>query len=122
MTFRKLTSEISSSFQIFSVHSTVVQLYAMERQMCIIFIYYQKFTHIMGQVSIVFKYIKALGLLEPCGFRQEEFFMFLPIRRMAENGLAPPPREFCRHILSCRELKAESFKRCLHSVLRDVSL
>ena len=34
----------------------------------------------------------------------------------------PPPREFCRHILSCRELKAESFKRCLHSVLRGVSL
>ena len=33
-----------------------------------------------------------------------------------------PPREFCRHILSCRELKAESFKRCLHSVLRGVSL
>ena len=46
------------------------------------------------------------------------------IRRMAENGFAPPPppREFCRHILSCRELKAESFKRCLHSVLRGVSL
>ena len=45
-------------------------------------------------------------------------------RRMAENGFAPPPppREFCRHILSCRELKAESFKRCLHSVLRGVSL
>ena len=42
--------------------------------------------------------------------------------RMAENGFAPPPREFCRHILSCRELKAESFKRCLHSVLRGVSL
>ena len=38
-------------------------------------------------------------------------------RRMAENGW-----EFCRHILSCRELKAESFKRCLHSVLRGVSL
>ena len=37
-------------------------------------------------------------------------------------GLLPPPREFCRHILSCRELKAESFKRCLHSVLRGVSL
>ena len=36
-------------------------------------------------------------------------------------GLLPPPREFCRHILSCRELKAESFKRCLHSVLRGVS-
>ena len=44
------------------------------------------------------------------------------VRRMAENGFAPPPREFCRHILSCRELKAESFKRCLHSVLRGVSL
>ena len=43
-------------------------------------------------------------------------------RRMAENGFAPPPREFCRHILSCRELKAKSFKRCLHSVLRGVSL
>ena len=44
-------------------------------------------------------------------------------RRMAENGFPPPPpREFCRHILSCRELKAESFKRCLHSVLRGVSL
>ena len=37
-------------------------------------------------------------------------------------GLLPPPREFCRHILSCRELKAKSFKRCLHSVLRGVSL
>ena len=38
-------------------------------------------------------------------------------------GLLPPPhREFCRHILSCRELKAKSFKRCLHSVLRGVIL
>ena len=38
-------------------------------------------------------------------------------------GLLPsPPREFCRHILSCKELKAESFKRCLHSTLRGVSL
>ena len=37
-------------------------------------------------------------------------------------GLVPPTREFCRHILSCRKLKAESFKRCLHSVLRGVSL
>ena len=45
------------------------------------------------------------------------------IRRMAENGFAPPPpREFRRHILSCRELKVASFKRCLHSVLRGVSL
>ena len=49
-------------------------------------------------------------------------YKFVWIRRMAENGFAPPPREFCRHILSCRELKAESFKRCLHSVLRGVSL
>ena len=46
-------------------------------------------------------------------------------RRMAENGFAPPPpppREFCRHILSCRKLKAESFKTCLHSVRWGVSL
>ena len=50
-----------------------------------------------------------------------EFLLSL-IRRMAENGFAPPPREFRRHILSCRELKAEYFKRCLHSVLRGVSL
>ena len=54
-------------------------------------------------------------------FPQETIVWFqesMIIRRMAENGFAPPPREFCRHILSCRELKAESFKRCLHSVLR----
>ena len=53
-----------------------------------------------------------------------EVFLLEPIRRMVENGFAPPPppREFCRHILSYRELKAESFKRCLHSVLRGVSL
>ena len=31
-------------------------------------------------------------------------------------GLLPPP------ILSCRELKAESFKKCLRSVRRGVSL
>ena len=43
-------------------------------------------------------------------------------RRMADNGFAPHPREFCRHILSCRELKAKYFKRCLHSVLQGVSL
>ena len=49
-------------------------------------------------------------------------FIILCNRRMAENGFAPPPREFCRHILSCREFKAESFKRCLPSVLRGVSL
>ena len=42
-------------------------------------------------------------------------------RRMAENGFAPP-WEFCRHILSCREMKAESFKKCLHSVRLGVSL
>ena len=45
-------------------------------------------------------------------------------RRMAENGFAPPPppREFCKHIISCRELKAESLKKCLHSVRWGVSL
>ena len=49
--------------------------------------------------------------------------MAIIYRRMAENWFAPPtPREFRRHILSRRELKAESFKRCLHSVLRGVSL
>ena len=47
---------------------------------------------------------------------------YLPIDGWLRMGLPPPPREFCRHILSCRELKAESFKRCLHSVLRGVSL
>ena len=37
-------------------------------------------------------------------------YQLLLCRRMAENGFAPsPPREFCRHILSGRELKAESF-------------
>ena len=41
---------------------------------------------------------------------------------MAENGFAPAPREFRRHILSCRELKVESFKTCLHSVRWGVSL
>ena len=56
-------------------------------------------------------------------FIKYELNMGSDIRRMAENGFAPPPPgEFCRHILSCRELKAESFKRCLHSVLRGVSL
>ena len=49
-------------------------------------------------------------------------YKMIPIRRMAENGFAPPPREFCRHILSSRELKAESFKKCLHSVRWGVSL
>ena len=34
----------------------------------------------------------------------------------------PPSRDFCRYILSCRELKAESFRRCLHTVLWGVSL
>ena len=33
-----------------------------------------------------------------------------------------PPREFSRHILSCSKLKAESFKKCLHSVRLGVSL
>ena len=43
-------------------------------------------------------------------------------RRMAENGFAPPPLGNFADILSCRDLKAASFKRCLHSVLRGVSL
>ena len=59
--------------------------------------------------------------------RDQSTYVFLEqpqfaYRRMAENGFAPPPREFCRDILSCRELKAESFKKCLHSVLQGVSL
>ena len=36
--------------------------------------------------------------------------------------LPPPPREFCRLILSRRKFQAASFKRCLHSVLRGVCL
>ena len=52
-----------------------------------------------------------------------EAFKKFPLDGWLRMGLLPPPpREFCRHILSCRELKAESFKRCLHSVLRGVSL
>ena len=72
-----------------------------------------------ANLSIVFKRLaKALIRLRICAGWSK------PFRRMVENGFAPPPlpREFCRHILSCRELKAESFKRCLHSVLRGVSL
>ena len=34
----------------------------------------------------------------------------------------PPPREFGRHILSCKKLKGDSFKKCLHSVRWGVSL
>ena len=26
-------------------------------------------------------------------------------------GLLPPPREICRHVISCRELKAQSLKK-----------
>ena len=63
------------------------------------------------------------GALLLCMNNDYAKFKYEGIRQMAENGFAPPPpREFCRHILSCRELKAESFKRCLHSVLRGVSL
>ena len=36
--------------------------------------------------------------------------------------LPPPPREFRRHRLSCRELKAESFKKCCRSVRWGVSM
>ena len=52
---------------------------------------------------------------------QLESLLNLIIDGWLRMGLLPP-REFRRHILSCRELKAESFKRCLHSVLRGVSL
>ena len=34
----------------------------------------------------------------------------------------PPPGEFWRYILSCREFKVASFKRCLHSVRWGVSM
>ena len=51
------------------------------------------------------------------------FFFYPTLNRLrAKKGPAPPPREFCRHILTCREFQAASFKRCLHSVLRGVSL
>ena len=43
-------------------------------------------------------------------------------RLRAKKGPAPPPREFCRHILSWSKFQAASFKRCLHSVLWGVSL
>ena len=59
------------------------------------------------------------------GSDQNKTSSFTGYRRMAENGFAPPPpppREFCRHILSGRELKAKSFKKCLHSVRWGVSL
>ena len=56
----------------------------------------------------------------------EKMFLIFKITVILDEwlrmGLLPPPREFRRHILSCRELKAASFKRCLHSVLRGVSL
>ena len=49
--------------------------------------------------------------------------VILTYKRMAENEFAPPPpREFRRHNLSCRELKAESFKKCLFSVRWSVNL
>ena len=60
-------------------------------------------------------FLKLFGLLKPI------FRIFN--RQMADNGFAlPPPREFCRHIISCRELKAKFFKKCLHSVRWGVSL
>ena len=73
------------------------------------------------QLLIKIKMLKIKPLL---AFKLYDVVFSCKYRRMAENGFAPPPppREFCRHILSCRELKAESFKRCLHSMLRGVSL
>ena len=43
------------------------------------------------------------------------------VRRMAENGFAPPLGNFA-DISYLVELKVESFKKCLHSVLWGVSL
>ena len=42
---------------------------------------------------------------------------------MAENGIAPPPPEFCKVILSKRGFQAASFNRCcLQYVRLGVSL
>ena len=49
-------------------------------------------------------------------------FLYNYIDFELKKVLLPPPREFCRHILSWRKFQAASFKRCLHSVLRGVSL
>ena len=69
------------------------------------------------------KGVVGSSLIENTALCLEQDTLSSANRRMAENEFAPPPpREFCRHILSCRKLKAESVKRCLHSVLRDVSL
>ena len=97
---------------------------------------------LLNNVTILLKKVHAVrqcidngSFLKMTSFRQLVFTRVLvlisslrPITGMSlldgwlRMGLLPPPREFCRHILSCRELKAESFKRCLHSVLRGVSL
>ena len=34
--------------------------------------------------------------------------------QLAENGFAPAPREFCRHILSYKAIQTTLNKRCLH--------
>ena len=63
--------------------------------------------------------LQRFGVIESDNTLQDQ----VQVDRWLRMGLLPPPpREFCRHILSCRELKAESFKTCLHSVLRGVSL
>ena len=59
-----------------------------------------------------------------CKWNYWHIFKAVTYRLRAKKGPAPPPppREFCRHILSWRKFQAASFKRCLHSVLRGVSL
>ena len=54
----------------------------------------------------------------------KRIYSYSSTRLRAKKGPAPPPppREFRRHILSWRKFQAASFKRCLHSVLRGVSL
>ena len=71
------------------------------------------------KARVIFLEFKIVNFNIFWGFQKNKCFLVDGWLRM---GLLPPPREFCRHILSCRELKAESFKRCLHSVLRGVSL
>ena len=81
-------------------------------------------TEIIEAFNSTFRYLDDLHNIDNPYFEHmiSQIYPTKLYRRMAENGFAPTPREFCRHILSCRELKAESFKKCLHSVLRGVSL
>ena len=61
-------------------------------------------------------------LNKTAGVSLETFWTGVLLDFELKKVLLPPPREFCRHILSWRKFQAASFKRCLHSVLRGVSL